>query len=193
MPEMSELQRAVRLRHYTATLGGEGFKVLETLSQEWEKKTTKLAELQDWMRDAIGELHKYIPEDDERWQVYARVEAAAKKLEQEIDDLEIQMEACLTASLAANGPATLELEDGTTRILSATGRTAGGGESLLPRDFLAVWRVAKVFQGSVHFGDKPAALRFGDAGQVATVKLAPKIKKAKKDAVVGEGALFGRD
>ncbi len=167
--------------------------MLEELSQAWEKKNAKLAELEDWLKDAFGELHKHIPEDDERWQVYGRVEEAAKKLRKELDETEEQMEAALTASLAESGPCILELEDGTTRTLSAASRTAGGGEAILPKDFLAVWRVVKALQGSVFLGGQPAQLKFGDKGQVATVKLAPKVKRPKKDAVVGEGGLFGKD
>jgi len=187
-----ELLSTVRLRRHAAALRGKATQVLQETIQDYEKKMARLGELTDWLVQARKEA-KLIPRDDPAHANIPKVEAMIAKLEGEISELELRQEAALTELVNETGPLTLELEDGTQRVLAAQKATAGGVEALLPRDFLAVWRVAKVFEGSVVLGGLPARLQFGDAGQVATVKLEAK-RKPKRGAVVGtEASLFGRD
>jgi hypothetical protein len=188
-----ELLRQVRLRRHRSTIGGNVLQALEEFTEEWEKTSAKLGELTDWLASAAIELRGAAPGDPRR-DVYARVEADAKRLEKELEDIELKQEATLSAILEESGPLTLQLEDGTTRTLAARANTAGGVEALLPRDFLAVWRVCSVFSGSVVLGGQATRLKFGDKNQVATVKFERKKKVAKKDAVIGEEvSLFGKE
>lgn len=187
-----ELLRAVRLRRYAATLRGKATQVLEETSKAYEIKMRRLQELTDWLVQARQDA-KRIPPDHPAHANIPKVEAMIAKIEGEIEEIELQQEAALTELVKESGSLVLELEDGTHRVLATQKATAGGGEALLPRELLAVWRVARVFEGSIVLGDKPTRLQFGDATQVATVKLAAK-RKCKKGAVVGEEAsLFGKD
>jgi sugar diacid utilization regulator len=149
-----------------------------------------LQELTDWCFRAARELAG-APQSDPRWPVYNEFKAEADALDKEISDLELQQEAALTEIVKSGSPIVLEMEDGTHKTLAATPGDRGAGGSLLPRDLLNVWRIAKVFEGSVVMGGQPTRLSFGSADQALTVRLA---KKPKKDAVVSEdGHLFGRD
>ena len=153
----------------------------------------KLQELVSWLLQAEREL-KGVKKDDPRWETLGQVKAAKERLEIEIEQLEQEQEAALTDRLVETGPVTLRQEDGSIRVLSATNRTAGGVEGLLPRSLLEVWRVAEVFGGSVVLDGERAELRFGWREQFEALKAKPKEKKAKKGAVIGEEAsLFGRE
>lgn len=157
----------------------------------WQKKTARLQELTDWLFAATKEL-KGVPATDERWPVYRRIEAAAKRLEGELPELAEQQDEDLARHLERTGPLTLEQEDRTQLIAAAHSSVAGGQADLLPADILRVWRVASALEGSVALGGERTALRFGDAEQIRTVKLAP--KKARKGAVTGEAdSLFGKE
>jgi hypothetical protein len=152
-----------------------------------------LQELNDWCHRAAKELRN-IPDGDDRWKVYNKYKLEAETIEKEIEQIEQTQEAALTNLVKESGPIVLEMEDGALRTLAASPGSRGDGETLLPRDFLNVWRVCKVFEGSVVMGGVPAKLSFGDAAQVATVRVMARRKPAKKGAVVSEdGSLFGKD
>jgi hypothetical protein len=157
----------------------------ETLAT-WQRKTDKLQEVQEWLRDATLELVG-VPASDSRWATLKQVTDARDKIVRELEELETLQEAALTEHLERVGPLHLNFEDGSSRVLSSKSITAGGRADLLPSDLLSVWRVAAVFQGSVVLGEAPAKLEFGDKAQVATVKLTAKAKKPK--LTVGEEAL----
>jgi hypothetical protein len=166
---------------------------VEALLSNWREKKDKLAELVAWLVQAEREL-RGVKKADPRWVTLGSVKAAKERLEQEIEQLEQGQEAALTDRLAEEGPVTLWLEDGSTRVLAGSLRTAGGVAPLLPADLLRVWRVAEVFGGSVVLDGERAALRFGWRDQLEALKAKPKEKKAKKNAVIGdEASLFGRD
>ncbi len=166
---------------------------MEALLSNWREKKDKLCELIAWLVQAEREL-RGVKKADPRWQTLGEVKAAKERLEQEIEQLEQEQEAALTDRLAEEGPVTLRLEDGGQRVLSARADTAGGTADLLPRDLLAVWRVAEVFGGSVVLDGERAALRFGWRDQLEALKAKPKEKKVKRNAVIGdEASLFGRD
>jgi hypothetical protein len=185
--------RRVRLRRYLAITKGGEVAVLEATIPEWEKKTQRLQELNDWCHRAAKELRN-IPDGDDRWKVYNKYKLEAETIEKEIEQIEQTQEAALTNLVKESGPIVLEMEDGALRTLAASPGSRGDGETLLPRDFLNVWRVCKVFEGSVVMGGVPAKLSFGDAAQVATVRVMARRKPAKKGAVVSEdGSLFGKD
>lgn len=183
------------MRRYQAVTKGAEVATLEASIPAWEKKTERLAELTDWCRRAARQLEQdNARPDDPRWEVYNKYEQEARRIEKEIDEIEQTQEAALTNLAETRGPIVLEMEDGTLRTLAASPGDRGDGDPLLPRDFLAVWRVAKVFEGSVVMGGVPTRLSFGDTAQVATVRLSAKQKKPKKPVVTGErGGLFAED
>ncbi len=137
-----------------ALAGGEddrearGKKTLEPLLDEWREVVDRLDTLQAWLVVAYEEVKTCKP-IDQRWSTYREVESAAQKLDERLEQIEKHQEEALTAYLSTNGPVTLQLQDGTRRVLSATPQTAGGTADLLPKDLLDVWRVAAVFNGSV--------------------------------------------
>jgi hypothetical protein len=192
---LEEFLRRVRLRRYLAITKDDPLSKLSDTIPDWEKKTERLAELTEWCHKAARQLERENARpDDPRWETYNRYEQEARRIEKEIEELEQTQEAALTHLAETNGPIVLEMEDGTLRTLAASPGDRGDGEPLLPRDFLAIWRVAKVFEGSVVLGGVPARLSFGDAAQASTLRLEAKQKKPKKDAIVSEeGSLFGRD
>lgn len=151
-----------------ANTPGEGEKTLQPLLDQWKVTVDKLDELQQWLVKALEEVKGARP-NDPRWKVYREVEAAAERLDKELEDIERLQEEALTTYLEGSGPVTLALEDGARRILSASPRTAGGPADILPSELLRVWRVATVFQGSVALGDT-GRLTFGDAAQIAATK-----------------------
>ncbi len=166
-----------------ALAGGEddrearGKKTLEPLLDEWRATVDKLDELQQWLVKAYEEVKTCKP-IDQRWSTYREVESAAQKLDERLEQIEKHQEEALTAYLSTNGPVTLQLQDGTRRVLSATPQTAGGTADLLPKDLLAVWRVAAVFQGSVCTdGAAVTRLKFGDAAQIAATRPPKKARR----------------
>jgi hypothetical protein len=168
---------------------------IETLEKSiplWEQKAGRLAELTKWCHEAARQLEREnATPGDPRWEVYGKYENEAKRLEKEIEQIEETQEAAVAAIVKERGPIVLEMEDGSTRTLASSPGDRGDGEPLLPRDFLAVWRVAKVFEGSVVMGGVPTKLAFGDTGQISSVRLSAKEKKPKKGAFTGEeGRLF---
>jgi hypothetical protein len=187
--------RRVRLQRNLAITKGDPMSKLSDTIPAWEKKTERLAELTEWCHRAARQLERENARpDDPRWEVHNKYEQEARRIEKEIEEIEQTQEAALTHLAETRGPIVLEMEDGTLRTLAATPGDRGDGEPLLPRDFLAVWRVAKVFDGSVCLGGVPTKLSFGDAAQAATLRLEAKRKPAKKGAIVSEeGALFGKD
>lgn len=186
--------RKVKLRRYRTQVRGNALQAIQDSLEVYQKKTSKLAEVQDWLRDASLEL-RGAPKSDPRWATWQQVADAAKKMEREIAELELLQEAALTEHLERTGPLCLNFEDGSSRVLASRAETAGGKADLLPADLLTVWRVASVFEGSVVLGGAAARLEFGDKPQIATVKLTAKAKKPKAGAVVGEEGttLFGKD
>lgn len=164
--------------------------MLEQSLEEMQKKMARLQELNDWCYRAAREL-KAAPPSDPRWETYNTVKARAEQAEKEIEDLELQQEAALTEIVKANGPLVLEMEDGTLKTVAASPGDRGEGDPLLPRDLLSVWRVAKVFEGSIIMGGQPTRLQVGNPSQIATLRMN---KKPKRGAVVGEEtSLFGKD
>jgi hypothetical protein len=141
------------------------------------------------MAKAAKELRK-VPKGHEHHATYARIKQAADDLEKEIDADGQRIETELTERLQASGPLVLQMEEGECRVVAASPHVAGGGQALLPRDLLSVWRVAEVFHGSVVLGGSPSRLTFGDREQVATIKHETKNNKKLKAAEAGEGRLF---
>jgi hypothetical protein len=192
---LEEFLRRVRLRRYLAITKDDPLSKLSDTIPDWEKKTERLAELTEWCHKAARQLERENARpDDPRWETYNKYEQEARRIEKEIEELEQIQEAALTHLAETRGPIVLEMEDGTLRTLAASPGDRGDGEPLLPRDFLAVWRIAKVFDGSVCLGGVPTKLEFGNPGQISTVRLSAKEKRQpKKDAIVSEdGSLFGK-
>lgn len=150
---------------------------MNALLNGWKKQMEKLEELQAWCRAASLEL-KGVPTSDPRYETLRSVEAAAKRLEEEIGNVEKEQDRVLTGHLQAVGPLTFTIEDGTRRVVAAAEHTAGGAADLLPADILRVWRVASVLRGSIVVGEGgPQRLTFGDAEAIDWFKVKKKGKR----------------